>query len=487
MNNIYSIGTNRQLFLDEMWLTAPNNISRKLHTPDRREAVIEADYPWEKGFVGSATVSYDGEKYRMWYKCEDSSIIGVPMHSYRKRAYAESNDGINWTKPFLRQMEFEGSNENNLLVAKPGVVGLDKNPDAKEEDRFKAFKVVPTQTPQPKIPNKPTWQEKLDQQWSRGGAIVAMGSPDGINWHQIYKDPILNEWPFDSENLYFWDESTNQYRGYTRGVANNNPKVDPATVKDEIGHEFIGGVRWIRHTTSHDFKNWTPLTNIETGSTPFEHLYSNSCWPYDRAPGTYLMFPSRYVAHRMPDPQWFDGTGLNDIIFMSSRDGVNFDRSFMEAFIRPGLDNRNWHERGIYFWHGIFQTSPTELTMYVGEHLKTPGVHIRRYTIRPDGFVSVNAGYIGGEFTTRPFLFKGDQLDINYSTSAVGSIKVEIQQENGQPIPGFSLSDSNEMFADVIDGTVHWSRGSDLSRLEGKPVRLRFVLKDADLYSFKFN
>ena len=163
MNNIYSIGTNRQLFLDEMWLTAPNNISRKLHSPDRREAVIEADYPWEKGFVGSATVSYDGEKYTMWYKCEDSSIIGVPMHSYRKRAYAESNDGINWTKPFLRQMEFEGSNENNLLVAKPGVVGLDKNPDAKEEDRFKAFKVVPTQTPQPKIPNKPTWQEKLDQ------------------------------------------------------------------------------------------------------------------------------------------------------------------------------------------------------------------------------------------------------------------------------------------------------------------------------------
>ena len=86
-------------------------------------------------------------------------------------------------------------------------------------------------------------------------------------------------------------------------------------MKNEIGHEFYGGVRWVRHTTSTDFKNWSPLKNIETGPTPFEHLYTNYCWPYERAPGTYLMFPSRYVAHRMPDSEWFDGTGVNDIVF----------------------------------------------------------------------------------------------------------------------------------------------------------------------------
>ena len=189
----------------------------------------------------------------------------------------------------------------------------------------------------------------------------------------------------------------------------------------------------------------------------------------------------------MPDPDWYDGTGLNDVVFMSSRDGVHFDRSFMEAFIRPGLDKRNWHERGIYFEYGIFQTSPTELTMYVTEHIKTPGVHVRRYTIRPDGFVSVNAGYAGSEFTTKPVMFEGRELELNYSTSAAGSVRVEIQDAEGHPQPGFTLDDCPEMFADLIEGKVAWENGSDVSSLAGKPVRLRFALMDADLCAFKFN
>jgi hypothetical protein len=313
-----------------------------------------------------------------------------------------------------------------------------------------------------------------------------MASPDGIRWHQMRDEPILTGWPFDTKNLFFWDKWTGQYRGYTRGVADNDPSVDPATVKAERGHEFIGGVRWIRTTTSEDFHNWTPLEDIDAGDTPLEHLYTNECWAYERAPGTYLMFPSRYVAHRMPDPNWYDGTGVNDIAFMSSRDGINFDRGFMEAFLRPGLDQRNWHERGIYFQHGIYQTSPTELSMYVAEHMKTPGTHVRRYTLRPDGLVSVNAGYAGGEFTTRPFIFDGEELELNYSTSAVGTVRVEIQDGDGNAVPGFALDDCPEIFGDEIEGGVRWNGGGDVSRLAGKPVRLRIALNDADLYAFRF-
>ena len=198
------------------------------------------------------------------------------------------------------------------------------------------------------------------------------------------------------------------------------------------------------------------------------------------------MFPSRYVAHRMPDPDWYDGTGVNDIAFMSSRDGVNFDRSFMEAILRPGLDQRNWHERGIYFQHGIYQTSPTELSMYVDEHIKTPGTHVRRYTLRPDGFVSVQAGYEGGEFLTRPLLFEGDELELNFSTSAVGSVRVEIQDAEGRALPGYGLEDCPEIFGDEIEGVVRWDGGRGLSSLAGRPVRLRFAVKDADIYAFRF-
>ena len=140
--DVKDITTQRQLFVDDFWIDKSIGTTHQLHEPTRREPVIEKDYPWEQGHVGWATIAYDGEKYKMWYRCDDASVIGVVGINYRKRAYAESDDGINWTKPFFGQIEFEGSKENNLFADNPGVVGLDKNPDAKEEERFKAFQLI---------------------------------------------------------------------------------------------------------------------------------------------------------------------------------------------------------------------------------------------------------------------------------------------------------------------------------------------------------
>ncbi len=465
------IGSDRQLFVDEHWIAEFRDVTRVLHEPVRREIAIEKDYPWEAGMLGLSTTAFDGEKYRMWYRCDDASIIGPPYSNLKRSAYAESEDGINWVKPFLYKEEFEGSKENNLLSLNPQHPSIDINPDAKENERFKGFKG------DLRYPGKPNDKEQ---------ALYAAASPDGINWHLMSEEPIFTGPPFDSKNLFFWDKWTGQYRAYTRGVANNDPNVDPATVKSQAGHEFFGGVRWIRWSTSPDFKTWTPLEDIDCGDTPFEHLYMNECWPYDRAPGTYLMFPSRYVAHRTPDPSWDDRPGVNDIAFMSSRDGVRFDRSFMEAFIRPGLDKRNWHDRGIFFDYGIYQTSPTELTMYVTERFKTPDVNIRRHTLRTDGFVSVRTGYAGGELTTHPFTFDGTELELNYSTSAVGTVRAEVQDEKGNALPGYGLDDCPEMFADEIEGVVRWEGGPSVGELAGRPVRLRLSFNDADIYAFRF-
>ena len=174
-------------------------------------------------------------------------------------------------------------------------------------------------------------------------------------------------------------------------------------------------------------------------------------------------------------------------MFMSTRDDINFDRSFMEAFIRPGLDFGNWHDRGICFEVGVLHTLDTELSMYGMENAHLATQRIRRYTLRTEGFVSVNGGYSGGEFTTLSFVFSGSQLELNYSTSAVGSIKIEIQDAHGNPQSGFSLDEFPEQFGDEIAGAMHWDSGLDLSSQAGKPVRLRFVLKDADFYAFNFN
>ena len=87
---------------------------------------------------------------------------------------------------------------------------------------------------------------------------------------------------------------------------------------------------------------------------------------------------------------------------------------------------------------------------------------------------------------SKPLTFRGTQLVMNYSTSAVGRVRVEIQDADGQPIPGFRLAEAQEMFGDTLERPVIWKAGGDVGPLAGRLVRLRFVLKDADVYSFQF-
>jgi len=87
---------------------------------------------------------------------------------------------------------------------------------------------------------------------------------------------------------------------------------------------------------------------------------------------------------------------------------------------------------------------------------------------------------------TKTFKFSGKNLELNFVTSAAGGIRLEIQDAAGQAIPGWTLKDCPEMIGDEINRLVSWSRGLDLSALSEKIVRLRFVMKDADLYSFRF-
>jgi hypothetical protein len=111
---------------------------------------------------------------------------------------------------------------------------------------------------------------------------------------------------------------------------------------------------------------------------------------------------------------------------------------------------------------------------------------VRRYTLRPDGFASLAAPTSGGEMVTKPLVFQGRRLAVNFSTSAAGGMRVEIQDQQGKPIPGFALADCGELFGDALERSVVWRGGPDVSKLAGQPVRLRFVLHDADLFALQF-
>ncbi|MCK5704063.1 MAG: hypothetical protein KAI29_23075, partial [Cyclobacteriaceae bacterium] len=187
------------------------------------------------------------------------------------------------------------------------------------------------------------------------------------------------------------------------------------------------------------------------------------------------------------------GTALTEGLLMASRDGETFKR-WNEAFLRPGIERGGtWNYGQQYIAWSVVETksalegAPNEISLYAVENYWTgTSSDLRRYTLRIDGFVSVNAPMSGGELITKPLTFTGSKLFLNFSSSAAGGIQVEIQDKNGKPLPGFTLEDSPPLFGDSIERIVTWKNGRDLSSLEGKTIRLRFLIKDADLFSFKF-
>jgi hypothetical protein len=247
------------------------------------------------------------------------------------------------------------------------------------------------------------------------------------------------------------------------------------------------GYRDMRTSTSKDFVHWTEPQYLEYGSAPAEHWNHFSVIPYFRAPHIYIGFGERLTTTR-DDFENHPASGISDEVFLSSRDGVNFDRSFMEAWIRPGLDVKSWVHCGVSVCWGLLQTGPEELSVYGIRNYYQPDrtSYLQRGTLRLDGFVSVNAPYAGGEFITKPLKFEGRELVINFSTSTVGTVRVELLDAEGSPIEGFTLDDCEEIYGDRIEHVVTWKGGSDVSCLAGKPVRMRFVMNDADLYSIRF-
>ena len=248
-----------------------------------------------------------------------------------------------------------------------------------------------------------------------------------------------------------------------------------------------------RRTSSTGPNRWICSLALGLPSTSTRTRSRRICAPHT----SYLGMPTRFFPGRraLTDQQlarlgtpeeWSYANDCADILLASTRGGAVLDRTFMEAFIRPGLDPRNWTSRANYAVHGIIQSSDDELTFYVSHNLGYPTSHVRRYTLRTDGFASVNAPFDGGEMTTKPLTFTGNELALNYSTSAGGSIRVELQNAEGEPIPGFTLAECSEILGDQLDRVVRWQKGTDVSDLQQVPVRLRFVLRDADLFSIQF-
>ncbi|MBM3891615.1 MAG: hypothetical protein FJ388_21085 [Verrucomicrobia bacterium] len=488
-----AIGSRRELFVDDFLIgKLAGKAELRLHHPEPREIALLHDAPWEGSGSGYHSVFQDGKLYRMYYKAWHLDVqppgkVNMASHPLFC-CYAESDDGIRWRKPEVGLHEFKGSKKNNIVmvpgpagsaVADPGhpAVFKDENPDAPADARYKA--IIRSAKPH---------------------GLLAFKSPDGLRWTPMADGPVITQGAFDSQNLACWDPVRGEYRAFwrifTAGVA------DGTTWKPS-------GVRAIRTATSKDFLKWDQQADLKYVDSPPEHLYTNQIKPYHRAPHIFIGFPTRYIERgwsdsmrALPEPEHREwrakaslryGTAITEGLLMASRDGVKFKR-WNEAFLRPGIERPGtWHYGQQYIaWHVVetksaLEGAPNELSLYAGESYWTGNSsEVRRYTLRLDGFVSVSAPMTGGELVTKPLTFTGSKLTLNFATSAAGDVRVEIQDAGGRPLPGFAMDDCPPVFGDAIERTVTWKNGGDVSALAGKPVRLRFVLKDADFYALRF-
>jgi len=472
------IGSRRELLIDDSLIErTEGEVAIQLHSPAKREVAIKFDAAWEGNASGYMTVIQDGDRYRLYYRGHRYVVDGTSLREAQPEVvcYAESADGISWVKPNLGLFEWEGSKENNIIwLGSPETHNfapfLDSNPNCPPEERYKAVGGT--------FEGKGLWSFK---------------SADGIHWTRKSEEPVVTQGAFDSHNTCFWDGARNRYVMYVRYFTEGGFK----------------GLRSIGVSYSEDFVTWSEPVGIAYPGSPPQQMYTNHIAPYHRAPHILMGFPTRYVA-RPTNPHGVQqepvglrsqlsamcercGSDLTDGVFMTSRDGQSF-RRWDEAFLRPGPESEGrWIYGDNYGAYGLWETAsvvpgaPNEISMLFTEHAWIDSDHqARRYTIRLDGFTSMHARLSGGEFTTKAVTFAGNRLSVNYATSAAGSLRVEIQDANGDPIPGYSLDESLEHYGDRVDQPIAWTGGADVSALAGTPIRLRFALSDGDLYAFQF-
>jgi hypothetical protein len=466
-----ALGSRRELFVDRFLIDKLNGCRLELHPPRDEGIALKLDRPWEGPFCNYATVIKDGSRFLLYYRgIAEAKGDGS---SQERTCVAESKDGKHWTRPELGLFAVPGSKDksNNVVLADLAPFShnfspmLDTRPGAPASERFKAL--------------------------AGTTGLAAFVSADGFRWKKLRDEPVITKKHvrfkhghlFDSQNLAFWSPAEECYVCYFR---------------------VWDGLRRIARTTSKDFVTWTDAVLMQQlhddGSgpkaAPEEHLYTNQTSPYFRAPHVAIAIAARFMPNRQVltdtqakaikvNPDYFRDT--SDAVFMTTRGGNIYDRTFLEGFLRPGIGAQNWVSRTNYPALNVVQTGDTELSLYVNQDYAQPTNHMRRYSLRLDGFASVRAGYMRGELLTKPLTFQGSQLWLNFSTSAAGGLRVELQDAaSGKPLSGFALADCLEMIGNEIERAVSWKGGSDVGKLAGRAVRLRVEMRDADLFALRF-
>lgn len=490
-----SVGNRRQLLMDDRFVQQAKGIQFVVHSPQKTgEHIIVSEPGLALG--GYHSVLHDAGTYHLWYTAAASIL------------YARSTDGIHWVKPNLNLPSVDPGTNSSLppnLVLGRGVGGVKDgthglmvfiDPNAAAEKRFKL------------VANPGEFDSQLQ----------IFSSPDGVHWKHAFTnvitfDSTAKPHHLDSQNAIFWDDRIRKYVAYFRKNMREPGSQGRTVARAEAASlAHFGRIEDFPVVLQAD-----PQGVVRSGPVRKERIalldtYTNGALRYPWADDAYLAFPTEYYHYGGQIAEFAKqapvNAGVLDTCFASSRDGIHWQRYDHRPFVGLGMKGE-FDSKRIYMVYGVVPAAnDRELYMY---YLGTSATHgwdrndqnnrlltaadvaptgpaaISRVVLRRDGFVSVRADFAGGEFTTPPLRFSGEQLLLNLNTSACGELRVELLDQQGQPIPNYTLQDCDLVHtANEISRPVRWKGESSLKDLAGKTVRLRFVMRALDLYAFQF-
>lgn len=469
----------RYLFIHDQSTTFLRNVRRVVNrpTPITTNPVLTPENPWEAASLSHyGTVMFDPDRrqFRIWY-------LAVPGHTGTIRmdgrelpagrtllCYAESDDGIEWRKPTLGQVDFEGSRHNNILrLGRMNVEGAGILHDPDDSDPSRRYKAL-------------YWEHGSDHLRKREDGLVVWAetgtdgiwisfSPDGINWTNAEQcNPAIKCWSDTSHSLL----------------------RDPIT-KRFVAFGRFGFGRVIARSESTDCISWSrPQLVLEpddlepSGAYPATQFYGMSVCQCE---GLYL---GGLWAYRP------ESDGTIDTQLTCSLDGIQWQRVGERAPLLP-LGELSRPDDGMIRTMPSFIVQEARILIYYGlvsgphagpKHPKESIVRKRPSclavaSMRRDGFVSLDAGDEPGIVLTKPFMVKGKSLHLNISVAEGGEASIILCSQTPDPISEVSRSET--IRGDHLDYTVRWP-DVDWATQGGHPRRLRFHLRNAKLFSFWF-
>ncbi len=490
MEDYVRIGKRRELFWDdEMVDLALTTAELHFHKPIERGPCYTCTALYDGGeSKPGAIVPREGGGYRMYclsYNMYPDGRDGKRDFLNRKTSVIDSEDGIEWHAPIMNEIEYEGSTENNLTRSRPPQTLLrNANPDAPADEKYVGI----------------TYRET-----EKGfNTMFVRFSADGREWHDGTEIVKWKQQCFDGDNRIIYNPNLGRYQVYFRAFHG----FEDTSGEWWSSHKM--GLRDIRLTESEDLIHWSEPRLIDFGDGAHDYaFYTNRISFYYRAPHIMYGIPTRYTERNV----WSDafdrlcgredrldrmkehtryGFDLTDAMFMCSRDGYHWKISD-EAIVTGGPEYaKNWIYGDCYFAPTLLETparlegQDKELSLYTsdGDWIPETKAQFIRYTIRIDGFASRHAGRDTRILMTKPFRFDGTELEMNFRTSAAGYVQVTLCDVNGRPYEGYR---SALLFGDKIDRRVDFKESLEFFTKYDIPVRIRFEMAEADVYSFKFN